>query len=102
VPGGDLLGSDQDVLDQQTQHTLTFFDEGYLGLVRQLGHKPLQAVGEREVGLAVGEPGLQSVQLVSQSGFAGSQVRRDDDARATCEANLPPPSIVSSESDTYD
>src|SRR5260370_29083809 len=55
VPDGDLLGSDQDVLDEQAQHPLAFFGAGGAGVAAQLGEEAVEVIGELEVGLAVGE-----------------------------------------------
>jgi len=54
VADGDLLGSDEDVFDEQPQHALAFLDAGGVGLVAELGEESLQVVGEFEVDLAVG------------------------------------------------
>jgi hypothetical protein len=37
-----------------------------------LGEECLQVVGEREVGVAVGDLGVEGVDLVTEIGFAGS------------------------------
>src|SRR5215207_4235243 len=74
VPDGDLLGSDEDVLDQQPQHSLTLLDAGDLGRVAQLGEEALEVVGEFEVELTVGELGVEGVDLAAQAGFARPQV----------------------------
>ena len=39
VPDGDLVGSDEDVFDEQPQYALAFFDGGGLGLRVQLGEE---------------------------------------------------------------
>jgi hypothetical protein len=74
VPDGDLLGSDEDVLDEQLEHSAAFVDGGGLGPGVQLGEEAVQVGGEGEVGLAVGELGIQCVDLVAQVGLPGAQV----------------------------
>src|SRR5262249_9270473 len=69
VADGDLLGADQDIVDQQPQHALAFFDAGGVGLVAQLGQEAFQAVGQLEVGVAIGELGVERVELAAQVGF---------------------------------
>ena len=45
VPDGDLLGADEDVLDQQPQDALAFFDAGGDRVVVEPGEEALQVVG---------------------------------------------------------
>ncbi len=66
VADGDLLGSDEDVLDQQPQHSLPFADAGGGGA--QLGEEPFQVIGEPEVGAPVGGLGVKRVELAAQAG----------------------------------
>src|SRR6516225_2669701 len=54
VADGDLLGSDEDVFDQQPQYALAVFDGGLGGAGAQPGQEAFQVVGEFEVGVAVG------------------------------------------------
>src|SRR5258707_5165009 len=75
VPDGDFLGADEDVFDKQPEHALAFLDGGGGGAAAQLGEEVLEAVGELEVGLAVGELGVQGVYLPAQVSFAAAQVR---------------------------
>ena len=75
VPDGDLLGADEDVLDQQPQHPLAFFDGGGGGAAAQLGEEAFEVVGELEVGVAVGGLGVEGVELAAQVRLAGAQVR---------------------------
>src|SRR5260221_4911397 len=75
VPDGDFLGADEDVFDKQPEHALAFLDGGGGGVAAQLGEEVLEAVGELEVGLAVGELGVQGVYLPAQVSFAAAQVR---------------------------
>ena len=75
VPDGDLLGADEDVLDEQPQHALAVVDGGGGGVAAQLGEEAFQVVGELEVGVAVGGLGVEGVDLAAQAGLAGAQVR---------------------------
>ncbi len=75
VADGDLLGSDEDVLDQCPQDTLAVFDGGGGGAAAQSAEEALEVIGELEVGVAVGGLGVQGVELVFQAGLAGAQVR---------------------------
>ncbi|WP_233606719.1 reverse transcriptase N-terminal domain-containing protein [Micromonospora sp. Llam0] len=63
VSDGDLLGSDEDVLDEQSQDVLAFFDFGSVGPVAELGEEAFEVVGEFEVGVAVGGLGVEGVDL---------------------------------------
>src|SRR4051794_12398105 len=72
VPDGDLVGADEDVLDEQPQHALAFGNGRGGGLDAQAGEEVLEVVGEFEVDLAVGELGVQSLQLLAQAGLAGA------------------------------
>jgi len=74
VPDGDLLGGDEDVLDEQAQHVLALFHAGGFGLVVELAEEALQVVGEFEVDLTIGDLGVQGVDLGVQGCFAGPQV----------------------------
>ena len=71
VADGDLLGADEDVFDEQPQHALAFFGAGG-GVAAQLGEEAFEVIGELEVGVAVGELGVQGAELAS---LAGAQVR---------------------------
>src|SRR6266508_6668337 len=51
VTDGDLVGSDEDVFDDQPQHALALLDAGRVGLVAQLGEEAVEVVGEFEVEL---------------------------------------------------
>ena len=70
---GDLVGSDEDVLDEQSEHPLALLHRGDLGIGLELSEKTLQIGGE-VVGLAIGELGVESVNLVAQIGFSRAQV----------------------------
>ena len=59
MPDGDLLGSDEDVLDQQPQHVLAFCDARSCGVAAELGEEAFQVIGEFEVGVAVSELGIE-------------------------------------------
>src|SRR6266511_1695226 len=74
VPDGDLVGSDEDVFDEQAEHALAFFGGGGVGLVAQLGEEAVEVVGEFEVELTVGGLGVERLDLAAQTGFAGAQV----------------------------
>src|SRR5829696_1323332 len=52
VSDGDLLRADENVLDEQSQHALAFFDGGDLGVGVQLGEEAFEVGGELEVGPA--------------------------------------------------
>ena len=69
---GDLLGSDEDVLDEQLEHAAAFINGGAFGPGVQLGEEALQVGGQGEVGLAVGELGVEGFDLVAQVGFPGA------------------------------
>jgi len=74
VSDGDLVGSDEDVLDEQSEHPLALLHRGDLGVGVELSEETLQIGGEGEVGLAVGELGVESINLVVQVGFSRAQV----------------------------
>src|SRR6476469_6763159 len=74
VSDGDLVGSDEDVLDEQSEHPLALLHRGDLGVGVELSEETLQIGGEGEVGLAVGELGVESINLVAQVGFSRAQV----------------------------
>jgi len=88
VPDGDLLGSDEDVLDEQAQDTLAFEHVGGVGGGAQAGEEAFQVVGELEVDLPVGELAVQGVDLGAEGGFAGAQQRRCPMAEASATAAL--------------
>src|SRR5712691_10622926 len=73
VADGDLLGADEDVLDEQSQDALAFFGGGGAGVSAELGEEAFEVVGEPEVGVAVGELGVQGADLGAQARFAGAQ-----------------------------
>ena len=75
VADGDLLGSDEDVLDEQPQDPLPLVDAGGGRVAAQLGEEAFQVIGELEVGVAVGGLGVQRVELAAQAGLAGPQLR---------------------------
>lgn len=58
----------------EVDHALAFVDGGDLGLAVRLGEEAFEVGGEGEVGLAVGELGVEGVDLVAQVGFPGAQV----------------------------
>jgi Reverse transcriptase (RNA-dependent DNA polymerase) len=65
VSDGDLFGSDEDVFDEQSQDASAFVGGGGFGFVVELGQEAFQVAGEGEVGLAVGELGVQGLDLVA-------------------------------------
>ena len=75
VPDGDLLRADEDVLDEEPQDPLAFFDGGGGGVAAQLGEETFEVVGELEVGVAVGCLGVEGADLCLQAGLACAQVR---------------------------
>jgi hypothetical protein len=75
VADGDLLGSDEDVFDEQPQYALAFAGAGGGGAGAQLGEEAVEVVGELEVGVPVGGLGVEGLDLAAQAAFAGPQVR---------------------------
>jgi hypothetical protein len=75
VPDGDLLGSDEDVFDEQSQDVLALLDGRGRGGCPDLGEEAFHVDGELEVGLAVGELGVERVELGAEVGLAGAQIR---------------------------
>src|SRR4051794_7054381 len=73
VADGDLVGADEDVLDEQSQHPLAFGNGRGGGLVAQVGEEVLEVVGELEVDLAVGELGVEGRYLLAEAVLAGAQ-----------------------------
>ena len=71
VPDGDLIGSDEDVFDEQPQHALAFFGGGEFCLGVELGEEVFEVGGEGEVGRAVGELGVECLDLVCAGWFPG-------------------------------
>src|SRR5919197_72931 len=74
MPDGDLVGADDDVLDEQAQDTLALGHLSVVGVAAELGEEAVQVVGKPEVGVAVGELGVQRVELATQIALAGAQV----------------------------
>jgi hypothetical protein len=74
VPDGDLLGSDEDVFDEQSQDVLALLDGRGRGGCPDLGEEAFHVDGELEVGLAVGELGVDRVELGAEVGLAGAQI----------------------------
>src|ERR1700722_11480233 len=73
VADGDLLGSDEDVLDDGAQDALAVLGGGGGGAAAELGEEALEVAGEPEVGVAVGGLGVEGGDLVLQSGLAGAE-----------------------------
>ena len=61
VPDGDFLRADEDVFDEEPQDALAFWDAGAAGAGPQLGEESFEVIGEFEVGLLVGELGVQGL-----------------------------------------
>ncbi|MEU9244428.1 hypothetical protein [Streptomyces sp. NPDC048385] len=74
VPDGDLLGADQDVLDEEPQDALTLGNLGAFCVVAELGEEAFEVVGELEVGIAVGDLCVQSGELTAQVTLPGTQI----------------------------
>lgn len=72
---GDLLGSDEDVFDQQPQHTLAVFDGAFGGAGVQPGLEAFEVIGELEVGVAAVGLGVEGVDLSAEVLLVGAQVR---------------------------
>ena len=71
---GDLVGADEDILDEQPQDTLTFGSGRGAGLVFQAGEEVLDVVGEGEVDLSVSELAIKGAALLAQAGLAAAQL----------------------------
>ena len=74
VADGDLLGSDEDVLDQESQDPLALGDGRGVGGVAELVEESTEVLGEFEVGPAVGGLRVDGLDLVAQVGFSCSEV----------------------------
>ena len=74
VADDDLVGADEDVLDEESQDALAFGDGRGSGLAAQAGEEVLEVVGELEVDGSVGELGVEGVDLLAQAGLAGAQL----------------------------
>jgi hypothetical protein len=75
VPDDDFPGSDEDVLDEEPQDALAFFDSGGGGISAELGEEAFEVAGELEVGVPVGGLGVDGVDLAAEVSFACAQVR---------------------------
>ena len=68
----DLAGANQDFLHEQAQDALAVLDGcGDRGFAEG-GQEALEVVGEFEVDLAVGELGVNCIELVTHAGLAGA------------------------------
>jgi hypothetical protein len=74
MPDGDLVWADEDIVDEQAQDTLALGHVSVVGVAAELGEEAFQVIGEFEVGVAVGELGVQRVKLTTQVALAGAQV----------------------------
>ena len=74
VSDGDLVGADEDVLDEQTQYALPFGHGCGSSVATQPSEEVFEVVGEFEVDLPVGELGVKRVELVTQTGLASTQL----------------------------
>ena len=72
VPDGDLLGADEHVLDEESQDALALGNLGRLGVLAELGEESFEVVGELEVGVPVGDLGVQSGELDAQVVLPGT------------------------------
>src|SRR5260370_39697870 len=73
VADGDLLGADEDVLDDGAQDALPVLGGGGGGTAAEPGEEALEVAGEPEVGVAVGGRGVEGGDLVFQAGLAGAE-----------------------------
>lgn len=69
---GDLLGPDEDVLDECAQDALAVLGAGGAGVAAEPCEETLEVVGEFEVGVAVGGLRVEGRDLVLQAGLAGA------------------------------
>jgi hypothetical protein len=75
VPDGDLLRADEDVLDEEPQDPMAFFERGGGGVAAQLGEEAFEVISGPEAGVAVSCLGVQGTDLGAQSGLPCVQVR---------------------------
>lgn len=87
MPDNDAFGSNEDLLDEQSEHPLTLLDGGGVGLVAQPGEEALDVLGELEVGCAVHQLRREGVQLGAQAGLAGSQLGHPGARSSSRETN---------------
>jgi hypothetical protein len=74
VADDDLLGADEDVLDDGAQDALAVLDGSGGGAAAEPGEEALEVAGEPEVGVAVGGLGVEGGDLVLQAGLAGAEL----------------------------
>jgi hypothetical protein len=65
VADGDVLGSDEDVFDDESQNALAFVDVDGVGAVVEFGEEGFDVGGEAEVEIAVGLLAVQGADLVA-------------------------------------
>src|SRR5437773_3584102 len=73
VADHDLAGGDEDFLDEQAHDALTVPGGCGGGGFAERGQEAFEVLGELEVDLAVGELGVEGLDLVAQAGLAGAQ-----------------------------
>jgi hypothetical protein len=88
VSDGDLLGSYEDVFDEQAQDVLALLDGGSGGVAAYFGEEAFHVGGEFEVDLAVGELGVDCVELSAQVRLAGTQVGHSGAELLECDQLL--------------
>ena len=69
VADGEFLGADEDVLDDGAQDALAVLGGGGGRAGAEPGEEAFEAFGELEVGVAVGELGVQGAELGSAAGL---------------------------------
>jgi hypothetical protein len=73
VADGELVGSDEDVLDDGAQDALAVFDSGGGRVLPEPFEEALEVAGQFQVGVAVGGLGVECGDLVLEAGLAGAQ-----------------------------
>ena len=66
----DVVFADQDLADDEPDDLLALFDGQVLAAVGEARAETIECLGELEVGLGVGQLGVERVQLRLESGFA--------------------------------
>ena len=73
VADGDLLGADEDVLDDGAQDALAVPGGGGGGAAAEPVEEALEVAGELQVGVTVGGLGVEGGDLVLQAGLPGAE-----------------------------